>query len=126
MTKKTKDIFEELVGDKPENGYEFTSVEVYIGHRAICVNWSAKGIGFGGVDFVYDEDNGLEVHKECMSREFVAALYDYLKIQQKTKTLIIKEMTEDGEDSRDLVQVNPNFIMASLYVFIKFGVYDPR
>jgi len=80
------DIFEKLFGKAPEEGYEFTSVEVNIidndRFKGFAISWCAKGIGFGEVTLTWGLDEELKEYNqygfhsdtELMSREFVDAL----------------------------------------------------
>ena len=69
------DIFEKLFGKKPEVGYEFTRLSFSIAHRAICFEWSCKGVGFGEYALIFDPEKGFDVDTECMSHEFSLALF---------------------------------------------------
>jgi len=88
MSDEPKDIFEKLFGKAPETGYEFTSVEVALTDNSVFkgfnIDWSAKGVGFGGMWFGWGVDKeslkdfpaqqGFHLSSECMSDEFVEAL----------------------------------------------------
>ena len=77
MPKKKKDIFEELFGKQPKTGYTFNCIQVspYQNEKFAGINiaWSAKGVGFGEVNFSIKEGK-IEMDTECMSNEFIIAL----------------------------------------------------
>lgn len=70
------DIFEKLFGKKPEVGYEFTHLSFSFGWRAVCFQWSCKGVGFGEAAFQFKGEEGFDIDHECMGYDFVIALVD--------------------------------------------------
>ena len=84
----SEDIFEDLFGKKPKEGYEFTHSEVKLldsdRFKGFLISWGAKGVGFGelfygwGVDADLKKYNQYGFHSdtENMNAEFVGALLD--------------------------------------------------
>ncbi len=76
VNQEQPDIFEKLFGKKPEVGYEFTHLSFSFGWRAICFEWSCKGVGFGEYALIFDPEKGFDVDTECMGHDFSLALFD--------------------------------------------------
>lgn len=96
MTKKTKDIFEKLFGEKPKKGYEITYTNTSCGWRAIVIQWSAKGIGFGDLAIVF-ENGVIYAETECMSKEFCDAVIKKACENLDKKIPIEEDKIVDGE-----------------------------
>lgn len=128
MGEEPKDIFEKIFGKKPASGFIFKHLDVTFGWRAIIIKWSAQGIGFGELTFIFDKDNGLVMDIECMDDEFIHACVSETITRLKAKE--IKPLVYDPESvaSEDEpfgkykpVDISPEFFENMFAVFIKQG-----
>ena len=72
---KFEDMWEKTFGKLPETGYVFNGIQVSLGWRALCINWSAQGIGFGEVA-LYIENQKIKIDDEYSGKDFCDALID--------------------------------------------------
>jgi len=61
-----------------ENKTEFVYAEVEIKEGSMFVDWRAKNIGFGQLQVKIMEDGKTIMYTECMSKEFVKSLFEYI------------------------------------------------
>jgi hypothetical protein len=57
---------------------EFVYAETEIQDGNMFINWGAKNIGFGQLQINVLEDGKLIMYTECMGKEFVKSLFDYI------------------------------------------------
>jgi len=63
----------------PGKKYDFVYAEVSNPRLGvICINWGARGCGFGEVTMLMRESGGFYIDSECMSDQFLAELLVYV------------------------------------------------
>jgi hypothetical protein len=53
--------------------------------RGMRLEWVVKNFGFGTIDFFATEDGEIEIYTECMGKEFVKEIMNYVIDNAKIK-----------------------------------------
>lgn len=113
------DIWEKLFGQSPEHGYEFKSMDITLAWRAIIIQWTCSGVGFGELTFIFDSERGLRIDDEMMGEEFVlAAINEATKrMAEGQKAYISKGLSEKGPQYTESIDGNEKLIESILLTF---------
>jgi hypothetical protein len=123
----SKDIFEKLFGNRPEDGsYIFTSLNYTLGWGGVVLSWSCQGIGFGEIAFIFDSEKGLDIDDECMSKEFVLKAIDEAeeRIKKGQKASVTLFCEKEGIRYEESKESNELFIKNVLLTFKKYILED--
>ena len=82
------DFFERAFGKanpSPGKQYDFEYASVSNPRLGVvCINWAARGVGFGEVTLLLRENGKIHIDTEYMDKEFVNELMEYI-VSQSTK-----------------------------------------